>query len=601
MNLETEFSCPNALVGMQGLPRWVVWGTDKKNPKRPYTPSNGSLSPASTDDPSTWGTYADATATAERLGCGVGLVLSPADDNFDVVALDLDKCRDPETGALSPWAKDLVDKAGSYTEITPSGAGLRIIGTGSDIELHCDLPRGGAGHLEVYSKTNRYITVTGKHLNGAQKPLADLSELVVSCRDEKMGQQLSAAAEAHSYDDRKVERLIDELAQPGNWHNSMIRLIGHFIEKGFTDSAIQAIARSWTQPEFTPEQTRKEVQVAIDGARKKGYGRRVGGRDVQKIDELRFFSLEELANEPPPKMLIKDIFPERGVAVLYGASGSMKSFLMITVAMHVALGLDLGDLAVKQQGVLILLNEGQAGFSLRCEAWLKNNGGVRPENIRVAKMTPNLTHDNANDHFIKLAEEMNFRPGLIFIDSFSKATFGGDDNSTSDMAGAMGAADQLAAHFDALIVVVDHAGKELKKGLRGAYAKQANADMVGMVSRFDNRVTLKTIKQKEAEADLEFVFRAAMVDMPIPDDPKHKVPALILDTDPAESLAAAFSQPDFIVRKLDAEGPLTREQLKEAFRKQFGDGKDKSLNEALRRLKKDNKVREDADGFALPN
>ena len=97
---------------------------------------------------------------------------------------------------------------------------------------------------------------------------------------------------------------------------------------------------------------------------------------------------------------------------------------------------------------------------------------------------------------------------------------------------------------------------------------------VGRVTKFDNRVTLKTTKQKEAEADLEFVFRAEMIGMPIPDYPQHKVPALILDTDPADGLVAALSHPDFIVGKLEAEGPMTRKQLKEAFCSQFGKSKD---------------------------
>ena len=49
--------------------------------------------------------------------------------------------------------------------------------------------------------------------------------------------------------------------------------------------------------------------------------------------------------------------------------------------------------------------------------------------------------------------------------------------------------------------------------------------MVGKVTKYDNRVTLKTTKQKEAEADRKFVFQAAMIDMPTPEDIKHKVPA----------------------------------------------------------------------------
>ena len=361
MSLDKAFSCPEALVAFQETPRWVNWGIDPQNPKRPYMPGNGSLSPASTADPSTWLTYEGAEATAAQHDCGVGLVLSSTNDDFDLVALDLDKCRNTETGVLDRWAEELVEEASSYTEITPSGTGLRIIGFGSEVELHCDLPRDGNGHLEVYSRTNRFITVTGNHLNGAPKLLADLSKLITRYRDEHLGQQLTAVAQEHYFDERKVERLIDELGQPGKWHNSMVRLVAHFVAKGETDSTIQAIARSWAQLGFTPEQTNKEVQAAISGARKKGFDRSVGGSEIQQADGLKFLSLEELANEPPPQMLIKDIFPERGVAIIYGKSGSMKSFLMISMAMHVALGLDLGDQAVKQQPVLILLNEGQCG------------------------------------------------------------------------------------------------------------------------------------------------------------------------------------------------------------------------------------------------
>ena len=596
MSFDLTFSFSEVLAAYKERRRWVNWGIEPENLKRPFMPRNGKLLPASTSDPSTWSTYADAETTATQYDCGVGLVLSPANDEFDLVALDLDKCRNSETKAINHWAEKLVQDAGSYTEITPSGTGLHIIGKGSKIKLHCDLRRDGGGHLEVYSQTNRFITITGNHLRGAPNSLANLSKLIGHYQDEYNVSQLETVAREYSFDDCKVERLIDDLDQPGKWHDSMVRLVGHFVAKQETDSAIQAISRSWTQPSFSPEQTKQEVQVAINGARKKGFDRSVSGQQRQQVDTLKFMSLDELANEPPPQMLIRGIFPEQGVAIIYGASGVMKSFLMITLAMHVALGLDLGDQVVKQRPILFLLNEGQAGFSLRCEAWLKNNGGRRPENFRTAKMTPNLTHENPNDQFIKLAEEMNFQPGLIIIDSFSKATFGGDDNSTSEMAQAMGAADQLAAHFNALVVLVDHVGKDQKKGVRGAYAKHANADMVGRVTKYADRVTLRTMKQKEAEADIELVFEAKMIDVPIPNNAKHKVPALIPDSDPKEIIAAALTQPAFIFFLLNAEGPMSSKQLKECFLKEYGDDKAKSFSEVIRRLKKDDKIRKDADG-----
>src|SRR5262245_45260083 len=57
-------------------------------------------------------------------------------------AFDIDKCRNPETGEIHPWAMALVEKAASYTKITISGTGLRIIGRGDDNrgKIHCKEP-----------------------------------------------------------------------------------------------------------------------------------------------------------------------------------------------------------------------------------------------------------------------------------------------------------------------------------------------------------------------------------------------------------------------------------------------------------------------------
>jgi uncharacterized protein DUF3987 len=90
---------------------------------------------------------------------GIGFVLT----DTDVAAVDIDKCRDPETGAIDSWAQQILDAApNSYREITVSGTGLRIIGTAKGTETHRRFSvagREGAG-IEVYRKATRYITVS---------------------------------------------------------------------------------------------------------------------------------------------------------------------------------------------------------------------------------------------------------------------------------------------------------------------------------------------------------------------------------------------------------------------------------------------------------
>jgi primase-polymerase (primpol)-like protein len=48
-------------------------------------------------------------------------------------------CRDPAIGAIDPWAQDLVDRVGSYTEVTVSGTRPRIIGRATSPEVEADV------------------------------------------------------------------------------------------------------------------------------------------------------------------------------------------------------------------------------------------------------------------------------------------------------------------------------------------------------------------------------------------------------------------------------------------------------------------------------
>ena len=95
----------------------------------------------------------------------------------DILAFDIDDCRDKETGALHPWAQALVERADSYTEVTPSGTGLRIIGHGSGPPLHRKLPVDDGVSCELYRKTTRYITVSGQQFGTAER-LANLDALM---------------------------------------------------------------------------------------------------------------------------------------------------------------------------------------------------------------------------------------------------------------------------------------------------------------------------------------------------------------------------------------------------------------------------------------
>jgi hypothetical protein len=153
---------PSAIpIALREQAQWVAWRYEQINGRRtkiPYNPRDGHR--ARSNDPRTWGSADEAQAALAQGGYdGVGFMLR-AGDPF--VGVDLDHCFDPQTGALLPWAAEIVETLDSYTEVSPSGTGLRIFARGT-------LPPRELGRregpVEMYSD-RRFLSVTGQHLSG---------------------------------------------------------------------------------------------------------------------------------------------------------------------------------------------------------------------------------------------------------------------------------------------------------------------------------------------------------------------------------------------------------------------------------------------------
>lgn len=159
---------------------WVAWQTEAKRgslkpSKIPYNPRGGA---AKSNDSSTWGTLIEAQRKAMSLPKphglgGVGIMLARINGDLCLGGIDLDSCRDPNTGVIAPWAQRVIDRFASYTEISPSQTGLKtfFLYGGFDAQQH-DIPRSkvfSQGHgnhppaIEFYLR-ERYFTVTGQQL-----------------------------------------------------------------------------------------------------------------------------------------------------------------------------------------------------------------------------------------------------------------------------------------------------------------------------------------------------------------------------------------------------------------------------------------------------
>ena len=118
---------------------------------------------ASVTDPDSWVSFAAAKQVVGNYD-GIGYVLD------DEMMVDLDNCRDPNNGNIDKWAEGIIRQLNSYTEVSPSGTGIRILlrtpaFTGTK---HRATPTGVQArpnaHIELYWK-GRYTTLTGHVVN----------------------------------------------------------------------------------------------------------------------------------------------------------------------------------------------------------------------------------------------------------------------------------------------------------------------------------------------------------------------------------------------------------------------------------------------------
>lgn len=129
----------------------------ERTTKVPYNPRTGGL--AQSNNPDTFAPFQEALqAVGHYDGLGVGIF-------GDLAAIDIDHCID-SAGQWSGMAKDVVETMDCYTEVSPSGNGIRILFTvpkGFPYDTGRYYINNQKAGLEVYvaGVTRKYVSVTG--------------------------------------------------------------------------------------------------------------------------------------------------------------------------------------------------------------------------------------------------------------------------------------------------------------------------------------------------------------------------------------------------------------------------------------------------------
>jgi len=215
--------------------------------------------------------------------------------------------------------------------------------------------------------------------------------------------------------------------------------------------------------------------------------------------EMRYklLSGSDLCNVSPMRWIVNGILPSEGLAALYGASGSGKSFLVLDMAFAIASGYEywFGH-RVTQVPVTYVALEGESGLSKRIKAWNYYYQKMPPDNLRFIIQPVNLLSGDVEE-LANAIRVTGHTKGLIILDTLNRAAPGADENSSVDMGKIITAAKNLQYLIGGTVLLIHHTGKDSTKGLRGHSSLYAALDAAVEVIKTDTRREWTVSKSKD--------------------------------------------------------------------------------------------------------
>ena len=207
-----------------------------------------------------------------------------------------------------------------------------------------------------------------------------------------------------------LSRLLSQIRAGQEWHNSIIRLIGHWVAKGRSDTEILLTAGGLTLPGWTIEQTRTEMEKAIVGARNKWQIPNV--EDAFEEDEAAEpyhatpFLAAHLSLVQPLDWAYRNLLVADYFSALGAPPGTGKTAFIVMVAVSIAIGRDLiTGTKLEQRNVWIINLEDPKDHLLRL-VW----ACCQFHNVEPVSLEGRLFIDSGRDQPLVVARWINNAP-----------------------------------------------------------------------------------------------------------------------------------------------------------------------------------------------
>lgn len=601
---------------LRAAKRWAPWRAkwnEKKQkydkiPHRADRPEYG----LSTRRPEKWFTFEQALAAYRASNgalAGIGYVMT---GGAGLVAADLDHC--VENGVPNEWAAEVIAKLDSYTEISPSGTGLRVMLSG-------DIANDWVNHevgIEMYGGNEaRFLTITGEHLHGSPRTVrapregvlaglerayakerrkADVIDLAMPDIDPDKVVDLSDLGLPHqvvdflyeglhsgdrsravfgaavalygaglgdadvfsvlAQNDHVMEIALDHRRQDSDrallyiWREQCCKGRARAAElkaldlSAFDDMGLDADRRGAEPGEERPASTpapstdpradefddldsmEADLEALLGAAPAEPSPT---SRDLAPVKRHRFQfeTVAQFLRRPAPTWIIKGLLPQASLALLFGASGSGKTFFTLDMVASVALGRPWRGLPVAQGGVAYVVAEGAGGFRDRVSAYCRQHDldeAALP--IHILADSPNMM---LNPDVKDLGEALR-RCGplsVIVMDTYARVMGGGNENEAQDVNKVVANCALLHKLTGAIVLLVHHTGKDSASGARGSSALRAAADVEVEIVRTKSYRAATVTKMKDGADGGEYRFGLNTIVVGLDEDGEERTSCVV--------------------------------------------------------------------------
>lgn len=221
---------------------------------------------------------------------------------------------------------------------------------------------------------------------------------------------------------------------------------------------------------------------------------------------------DEFGSGPPVDWVVRGVLPRAELAVVYGESGSGKSFLALDLCAAITRGIGWRERRTAKGKVVYVCAEGAGGFKARLRAYARGHDISLGELPAVIADAPNLLE--AKDTAALCHSIVKWgKPDVIVIDTLSATAPGGNENSGEDMGRVLSHCKFLHRQTGALVVLIHHSGKDATKGARGWSGLRAAADAEIEVTRNGDFRAATVTKMKDGSDGEQWPFKLKVVEL----------------------------------------------------------------------------------------